>query len=78
MAMLALLRQLRPALCQPALLQPAAAQSLGLGTQQLTSLQPAAWRGISASPAAQGLQDFFDTPGKDGAAPAAGESCLFR
>lgn len=74
MAMLAFLRQLRPALCQASFLQPAVHQGLASGPQQLTSLQPAPWRGISASLAARGLEDFFDTPGKDGQAPTAGTS----
>lgn len=81
--MLGILRRLRPAVCQAALLQPAASQAaisqaaISQGSaQQLTSLVTAGSRGISGSPAARGLEEFFDTPGKDGQPPAAGENRL--
>lgn len=73
MALLAAIRQLRPLLCQHGLLQPALQQHFApASAQQLTSLQPAAWRGIATSPAVRGLEEFFDTPGKDGQPPPAG------
>lgn len=58
------LRQLRSSLLQSSLLQRNA--------QQPASLLPAACRAISTSPATCGLEEFFDTPGKDNAPPTAG------
>ena len=79
MALLAAMRQLRPMLCQHGLLQPALQQHLApASAQQLTSLQPAAWRGIATSPAVRGLEEFFDTPGKDGQPPPAGTAYSHR
>lgn len=73
MTLLAIMRQLRPLLCQRDLLQPVLQQQISAASaQQLISLQPAAWRGIATSPAARGLEEFFDTPGKDGQPPPAG------
>jgi large subunit ribosomal protein L47 len=65
------LRQLQSGLLQSGLLQPSFFQH---SLQQPVSLLPALSRGISASPAAHGLEEFFDTPGKDNAAPTAGRS----
>lgn len=88
--MLGLLQRLRPAVRQAALLQPSISQtatseaaiSQAAGSQssvqQLTSLSPVAWRGISGSPATRGLEEFFDTPGKDGQPPAAGRAWMAK
>lgn len=83
--MQALARSIRPWLCEHIAISAGSRATSGntaVAVASAAACQPSQlslpWRQLTTSPAARGLEEFFDVPGKDGAAPSAGRSWLAR